>query len=278
VCGDPTCVTGEPGKGLSNFRVDFPDVCVPPDQVTGVATSPVLSCVIFNNEQNPANECPNPVEGDTLKCDGFPDEFGKGTPPECATISVSINAEPLIGIGLSAVGTKAGSGVQGEGCFTEEIVGPACETCEEQEQDGCITRTAGFWKNHPSVRDSFDNAVLVCGESALNALCTSDADKKFNPTVAQLYRQIAAAKLNLAASPAGSCNGDLDQAAFANCEALLCATTGSKKDLTASQKADLAACINLVDTFNNLQDGVDQATGVFAHPGKADPSVCKALK
>jgi uncharacterized protein (TIGR03382 family) len=125
--------------------------------------------------------------------------------------------------------------------------------------EGCLTRTPGYWGNHPEVTAEF-LPVESCGleltttdgateGSITEDICSVGNDHKVygSPQEAQLVRQCAAAALNIAASASlgGSCEEALSSERFAEC----CTSCGgSAADITAS------GCIDDLDEFNNSAD------------------------
>ena len=195
---------------------------------------------------------------------------------ECVLIQLTIGGEvPTLGPGAVDEITKAGTK-----CVTDSLCGPSCG-CGEKK--GCITRTPGFWGNHPAITQLF-LPITVCGKplnvtaagscnSVTEALCVSPGNEAGktcdkNPAYAQLVRQLASAKLNIAASTAkgGTCGTDI-VARIAQCERLCGA---SKADITAS------GCIDDLDAFNNSQDTVAGTPAPFNQPGPADTDSCQA--
>jgi hypothetical protein len=89
-----------------------------------------------------------------------------------------------------------------------------------------------------------------------------------NPAYAQLVRQLAAAKLNLAATAAngGSCGSEI-ATRIAQCESLCEANQGTISG---------SGCIQDLNTFNNSQDTVAITPAPFDNPGPALPAQCQA--
>jgi hypothetical protein len=130
---------------------------------------------------------------------------------------------------------------------------------------GDWTRTAGFYKNHPSVTQSIltgAGGLTVCGgpitdvdvdhgHSALEALCVTDGGR------AQLARQLLTAALNGAGG--GAVFGDLSR----------CNTICADADAPTS---DISGCIDEADGFNNSGDALPAP---FDPAGAADPGACK---
>jgi hypothetical protein len=290
VCGGDGVNCPVPPNGLSNFRVDIPEACVTADQVSWSVDGDVLTnCGLVDNDGLPPNnQCGDPVSGNVLKCDVIPDDFGKEG--ECTVITLTIAGEPPVGVGTAAVGTKAGPD-----CQPSSIIGPACgvDQCElpPTEVEACLTRTPGFWGTHPHVTGDF-LPVNVCGigldnvdlgdiNSVTEALCVAPGKEgksqkpRVSSQILQLYRQLAAAKLNLAATSAagGTCDatlsealsacgvGTLDELEYVYCEA-------SGKEISQS------GCIEALASFNESQDTLQPPPPPFDQPGPADPTDC----
>jgi len=158
--------------------------------------------------------------------------------------------------------------------------------CKPPEKgEGCLTRTPGFWGNHPDVTAEFlpvescglDLTTTLAGDegSATEDLCSVGKDHKLyaSPQQAQLVRQCAAAALNIAASDAlgGSCEDTKGFDRFAECcSAEACAAVPE-------------GCIDDLDEFNNSTDTlVDDGGDVdlcqaleLGPPCDADPEQCQ---
>ena len=201
---------------------------------------------------------------------------GSLTPGKCVLIQLSVaGEEPTLGPGAIDEVTKAGNK-----CVTDSLCGPSCGC---NQGPGCFTRTPGFWGTHPDITDEF-LPVTVCGKtlnstdagvcsSVTEALCVApgnEANKNCdrNPGYAQLVRQLAAAKLNLAVTKAnrGTCGADIEKR-IQECERLC---DGTKAAISAS------GCITDLDTFNNSKDTVGVTPPPFNQPGPGDPSQCQA--
>lgn len=220
-------------------------------------------------------------------------------PGECLTMTIGIPGENnLPGLGAAIVLSKAATS-----CETTCLAGPSCDTCSPPPGGACLTRTIGFWGNHPWVANDFD-PVTVCGktlacsgppdgksnpsctaglcDSLVEGLCSTGGEDRTNPQYIQLVRQLTAAKLNLAASAAlvdGDCsdfsyNGKSIAEWIALCETK-CGNSG--RVISNSE------CIEALDAFNNSQDvGFDQTPEPFNSPGiddygntsGADPTQC----
>lgn len=134
-----------------------------------------------------------------------------------------------------------------------------CHPPGEENGEGCLTRTPGYWGTHPLITAEF-LPVESCGEeltttqaatsgSITEDLCSVGKDHEAygSPQEAQLVRQCAAAALNIAASDSlgGSCEESLSFERFAEC----CTSCGgSGTDIAAS------GCIEDLDEFNNTAD------------------------
>lgn len=151
--------------------------------------------------------------------------------------------------------------------------------CHPPEVEACLTRTPGYWKNHPNVTGQFlpvescglelDAVMAGLQGSVTEDLCSpTGKDKKLfdSPQQAQLVRQCAAAALNASASAffGGSC-GDF-AARYAEC----C----SSCDTVAP------GCIEDLDRFNDSWDTLrdDGHELELCHelgvPCSANPSAC----
>jgi hypothetical protein len=160
--------------------------------------------------------------------------------------------------------TVSGTGAS-SGDFVE-ATDPACVKCKEEE--GCLTRTSGFWCTHNRVTELFlpvdscgitlDNIEAASPGSAIEDLNFSGRDFKAgdtSPQQLQLIRQCTAAALNFAASAeaGGSCSGivlsdgrTIDEV-FATCCEDLCTSGASGPAISGSN------CIDRLDEFNNLE-------------------------
>jgi hypothetical protein len=195
----------------------------------------------------------------------------------CVTVKVTIAGEtPTLGSGAIDEVTKVSTQ-----CTTDSICGPACGCREEENR--CLTRTAGFWGTHPAITSQF-LPVTVCGKtlsttaagacsSATEALCIAPGTESNktcdkNPAYQQLVRQLTAAKLNLNATNinGGNCGQSILDT-IARCE-LLCRS--SQAVISNS------GCIQALDAFNNSQDTFPVTPSPFDHPGPADPSQCQS--
>jgi hypothetical protein len=152
---------------------------------------------------------------------------------------------------------------------------------------GCLTRTPGFWGNHPDITALF-LPVTVCGvvlntveagsgTSATEAICSVGTDNKIlGPQLTQLVRQCTAARLNVAASASGggNCPGD-----FPDLTAVLTGCCGDASVCTMDpDKGLIEMCIELLDAFNNSDPDTLEPFGPFVSPGPADPSKCQDSK
>lgn len=298
VCNDES-LTGvcTPPKDLSHIDIVLPEIgeCVSPTQQIGIqqlgcpGCNPELDCSV--NEKDPSCDLCAPGTGvpgtpceppsspslKVLKCNVK--EGQDLDPGECVNIQVTIAGEvPGLGPGTVDAVTKAGPE-----CESNAICGPACN-CPETSTAPCLTRTAGFWGTHPSITELF-LPITVCGKtldttdvapepvcsSVTEALCVSpglEGNRKMDrkPAREQLARQLAAAKLNLAANGGpGSC-GDEINARIAACEEL-CNRT--QKVISSS------GCLADLDAFNNSGDSVDETPPPFDSPGPAEPKKCQ---
>lgn len=169
-------------------------------------------------------------------------------------------------------------------CSAEVVCHPP-----EDDGEGCLTRTPGYWGTHPAVTAEF-LSVESCGlelttteagteASITEDLCSVGNDHKVygSPQEAQLVRQCAAAALNVAASAAldGSCEEALDPDRFAEC----CTTCGG-----AGAEIAASGCIEDLDAFNNSADTLleDSSEISLCHAlglsCAAEPAACKAAR
>jgi hypothetical protein len=254
---------------LSHFDVVFPQIgasCIDPGTaVTG-------SCSVGNfvlGDGSCFGSGPDP-QSYVAKCDGVPPL----QPGQCLTMTVNIFDEDVT-LAAAVVVDKAGNN-----CTGTCIAGPSCEQCEAPPPPGgCLTRTPGFWGTHPHVTSLF-LPVSVCGvslgtveagspTSATEALCVAGGvECRSNTAYVQLVRQLAAAKLNLAATAAngGSCGVPITEL-ISKCEALCGA---DHKTISAS------GCIQALDAFNNTVDTLTPTPAPFNNPGPAQPASCQA--
>jgi hypothetical protein len=279
--GPPRVQPCTPEKDLSHIDINLPgfNECLTETQSVSLAQTggndkATLVCVV--EPRDPSCDIDNTDNGLVAKCDvknESDENLNNLDLGECVEMTLTITGEvPTVGKGAIEVVTKAG-----RTCEADAICGPACP-CEE-ELDGCLTRTIGFWGTHPNITDQFNNnGLTVCGKPigdaaklATDVLCqVPGKGGKGNQAQIQLERQLAAAQLNLAATAAngGSCGSDIT-ARIAECEALC-----GKNQATISS----SGCIEDLNEFNNSQDTVAVTPSPFDHPGPADPSLCQAAK
>lgn len=227
-----------------------------------------LSCVVQNGDPACA-----PDEGEVAKCDIS--GANPLDPGDCVQMRLTIAGETAqLGAGAAQAQSKAGPD-----CAANCLLGPSCQPCDEPPPDSCLTRTPGFWGTHPHITDLF-LPVTVCGESlettdagscdsAAEAMCVSPGrESKLNRAYAQLVRQLAAAKLNLAATAAngGFCQGDIETR-IAECETLC----GASQSTISS-----SGCIEDLAGFNESLDTFPMTPAPFDSPGPADPTQCRA--
>jgi hypothetical protein len=160
-----------------------------------------------------------------------------------------------------------------------------CHPPEQNGEEGCFTRTPGYWATHPEITDLF-LPLESCGEelgttevppgegllSITEDLCSVGKDHEVygSPQEAQLVRQCAAAALNIAASVelGASCTEGVE--VFEDC----CLSCGTVE----------AGCIDDLDEFNNsadtlLDDGEEiNLCHEFEVPCAADPDLCQDAK
>lgn len=277
-CGGGFCLPCVPRQPLSRFYVTLPGAnCLASTAnvtvtQTGGQSAASLTCQVATVSPAP---CRSGAAGATrfAQCDvntGSSLDTG-----ECVNIRITIPGE-VPGLGSGAVGAAT---TLERFCDESCMLGPSCVVCEEPQPGGCLTRTAGFWGTHPHITAQFLNGLTVCGQpltttnagscnSVTEALCVSPGrESKSNPAYASLVRQLAAAKLNLAASAAsgGGCGPEI-AARIAQCEALCGA---SQQTISAS------GCIEDLGRFNESQDTVPITPPPFDSPGPAQPTQCQ---
>lgn len=280
VCNEKGQGTGcEPPKDLSHINIDLPGLadCLSDDQMVNLLqrdnfANVSLSCEV--NFKDPSCDITGTQGTDFVaKCNvASPSNLDPG---ECVTMRLVIAGEtPTLGAGGVSTVTKAGPT-----CASDCIRGPSCTPCAGGGTgDSCLTRTIGFWGTHPRITNLF-LPVTVCGKSLSNvaagtcdsvteALCVAPGvESKANPSYAQLVRQLAAAKLNFAASAAngGACDAAV-ATRIAQCEALCGA---SKKAIGDS------GCVEDLSLFNESADTLPITPPPFDSPGAAAPAECQ---
>lgn len=280
VCNETGLGTGcEPPKDLSHVDLDLPALgsCLTPTQSISLAQladfdNAVLSCGVA--EKDPSCDIFGTVDQDFVaKCDVA---GGNLDPGECITMRLTIGGEqPTLGAGGATVVTKAGPACEGD-C----VLGPSCEPCgDDPAEDGCLTRTPGFWGTHPHITSLF-LPVTVCGnslevtaagscDSATEALCVSPGrESRGNRAYASLVRALTAAKLSLNATAAngGACGSGEVEARIAECEALCGA---NQRTISGS------GCIEDLAAFVESQDTLSITPAPFDRPGPANPTSCR---
>lgn len=272
-----------PTNVLSHAAIALPLIgdCLSPQQdvtlsQTGGFSNATLSCQVLYND--PVCVPNGTIEGRDLvaQCDLVNNTTLDGG--ECVDITLNIAGEmPTLGPG-GALTIFQGVPDCGRSC----ILGPACYSCIDTppppDDHDCITRTKGFWGTHPHISQLF-LPVTVCGEtldtvaasscsSVTEAICVAPGkEAKKHTAYANMVSQLAAAKLNLAASASldGSCGAAIETR-IAQCEALCGA---SDKAISAS------GCIADITAFNESFDTVGGTTPPFDHPGPANPAECQ---
>jgi hypothetical protein len=147
--------------------------------------------------------------------------------------------------------------------FDQTITDSADAVCPGAGK-GCLTRTPGFWGNHPHITDDF-LPLTVCGvalntveagsgTSATEAICSVGRDGQIlGPQLTQLVRQCTAALLNVAASASGGGNCPADLPPLTS---LLNGCCGAASVCTGDPVEGLTiqSCIDRLDEFNNSPD------------------------
>lgn len=298
---DPTatcsreCATDD-FHGLSHFDVTFPELGA--------------SCLSSTTQVSGSCSVGNFVLGDG-SCFGSTSPVAKCdntslSPGSCLTMNLTIAGElTTLGSGPVVVVDK-----EGQTCTASCMAGPSCSRCDDPpEGDECLTRTIGFWGNHPWITNNY-TPVLVCGktlgcsgaatanaspgclagscDSVVEGLCSNPGvELNSNTSYVSMVRQLTAAQLNLNATaalfPEATCSaftymGKSIQQWIGECEALCGADAAT---LSSS------GCIEALDAFNNSQDaGFDVTPSPFDRPsvddfGKisgADPRQCGKAK
>jgi hypothetical protein len=153
------------------------------------------------------------------------------------------------------------------------------------KEEGCLTRTPGFWGTHPAVTEKYLD-LQVCGTtlnnvdygnstSAIEAICSVGKDHKIlGAQLTQLVRQCTAAALNIASSQelGGNCNSD-----YPGIDELFATCCGADSVCTdpGAELYNVTNCSSTLDMFNNW----DPDTLNFDYPiGSADPTACQGAK
>ena len=193
--------------------------------------------------------------------------------PNGGTALVELNVDDVVAMRVNFTGSGA----------VDDIVLDLDDDVPPAEEEGCLSRTPGFWKNHPDVTSTF-LPVTSCGldldafAEVAEDMCISGTEAKAAGTTMQqlqLIRQCAAANLNVAASVAGGGDCDTDFPGIADTIAECCNDSDSicQSALSGSAIAG-SGCIDALDEFNNSDDSLDPF-GPFESPGKASPTQCK---
>ena len=289
-------------RGLSHFDLSFPELGA---SCLSNTTSISGSCRCTTNASGTCSvgafglgdgSCFGPTSP-VAKCDST--NLGPG---DCMTMTLTIAGE-LTGLGSGPVVVVD---KEATSCTASCMSGPSCSPCGgDIEGDECLTRTIGFWGNHPWITNNYV-PVTVCGKalgcggaatlssnpgcpagscsSVTEGLCSNPGvELSSNQSYVAMVRQLTAAKLNLNATatlfPGGVCStftymGRSIQQWISDCESLC----GADKATISN-----SGCIEALDTFNNSQDtGFDVTPSPFDRPpvddfGKisgADSSQC----
>jgi hypothetical protein len=217
-----------------------------------------------------------------------PANVGTGTPVALTGATFNLAA------GASATATGVVGPLAADACNTASVTCTIAGTTATRTATddvvctapgrGCVTRTPGFWGNHPAITSQFLD-VEVCGvtlnnvdagspSSAIEAICSVGRDGKvLGPQLTQLVRQCTAAALNIAASAegGGNCSTNFPNLTnqMANCCSAESVCTGFPND-----NFTVNSCIEILDAFNNSIDTLEPF-GPFVTPGPADSSVCR---
>jgi hypothetical protein len=195
---------------------------------------------------------------------------------QVVTGMVTLSADACNTVAVSCV--QAGTGAK--------VVAEDDTVCPGQGE-GCLTRTPGFWGNHPAITAQF-LPVEICGvtldttdagstTSATEAICSVGRDHTvLGPQLTQLVRQCTAAALNIAASIEGGGNCSTT---FPNLTEQFAACCGDESICTGDEVEDftIESCIETLDSFNNSIDTLEPF-GDFLSPGPANPRICMAAR
>lgn len=266
-------------------RIEVDKTVAPDDDCDGVAdgaftdsvSQDIEECVVYRIcVSNTSDAASGQLIRDIDLCDSKLD-------PSCIPLSLQLGETKCVDYrGLwrpEGPGTLVCSAI--EGINAVDVLGAICEPdgvkacdrdgsiCQDTAEvacldNGCLTRTPGFWGQHPDVTQEF-LAVNSCGLTLSEAvagiqgsvtedLCSLGTDKKLygSPQEGQLVRQCAAAALNMAASVRfnGSCAQALTPARFNEC----CGTA-------AACAAATDGCISDVTAFNESYDSMRDPLG-----------------
>jgi len=239
-------------------------------------------------------------------CDAPPPPPDQSTPETGPTTVVPLTGSPIASLppGSPPVVLSGSIVLEAEACNTVQVTcdvvgGGTITRFAEVEcpapptREGCLTRTPGFWGNHPFLIAGDDPRSLdllpieVCGQelnttaafdshSTTEAICSVGKDGKIlGPQLTQLIRQCTAAKLNVAASQAleGDCAGTAGTAQIDELLAGCCDTADTCVD--GSETFRVNFCISALDAFNNFE--LDSLNFPF-NTGPADSSICRDAK
>jgi len=245
--------------------------------VTNNGTADLENCTVTDEVFLDDPSCLDPVIGTGTAVTVNPDTFdlAAGDPAQNVTGSVANLLEDACNT-TSVTCVIVDSGGKRITSDDEDL----CETPGE----GCLTRTPGFWKNHPQVTDDFipltscgvllDTTKKVTQDMCINANEAKAANT--SPQQLQIIRQCAAANLNTAATleGGGDCGSDIAgiNEMIANC----CNDPDSvcRSGLSGQAIGD-SGCIEQIDAFNNSVDTL-LPFGPFDPPGKVQPKECQA--
>jgi hypothetical protein len=245
--------------------------------VTNNGTADLEDCVVTDRIFLDDPSCLDPEIGNATPVPVVPDLFDldAGDPAQNVTGTVSNLLEDACNkVSVTCEIVDSGG---------KEITSDDEDLCETPGE-GCLTRTPGFWKNHPQVTDDFI-PVTSCGvlldttKKVTQDMCINANEAKAantSPQQLQIIRQCAAANLNTAATlgGGGDCGSDIAgiNEMIANC----CNDADSVcRSGLSGQAISSSGCIEQIDAFNNSIDTL-LPFGPFNPPGKAQPSECKA--
>lgn len=256
---------------------------------TNTSTDTALTKCVATDTYNTGVDCPSttsPVPPLTnslaLSPSGSVDLGLSGSGTETATWNASLN-------GLTADACNSGSVTCNIGTTSNTITVYNNATCPVNQ--GCETRTPGFWKTHPNITSGvmttaggfiqscgldLNNGLAGTDCSAIEDMCSlgNDAAKLgIDPTQANLIFQCAAAELNLAVTTqdGGSCGATIPNSSYTFDER--CGLAGA---CATADPSTLYGCQAAVSAFNAQYDNTTLTSGSVLNTPGADPTACQA--
>ena len=276
-------------RGLSHFDLTFPELGAIGSCLSSTTTISG-SCACSANPSGTCSVSPSVVVGDgscfpgsgnmVAKCDNT--NLGPG---DCLSMTLTIAGE-LNGLGSGPVVVVDKEATT---CTASCMSGPSCTPCGGGDGgDECLTRTIGFWGNHPWIANDYA-PVTVCGKtigcsgaatananpscragsctSLVEGLCSIPSELSSNQSYVSLVRQLTAAKLNLNATAGLFSGGACSSFTFQDHG--IADWIASCEGLCGADKATISnsGCIEALDAFNNSQDtGFDVTPSPFDRP------------